>query len=113
MSDTPIDIIIDAGTIQTWVDTFTSIVDEARINFTEESIYVEAIDPANVAMMAQTLTTQACESYYAEDIQIGQRPDWVSTRERSAFEQAFDVFRRVTPPRLWVPARRLARRAVA
>jgi len=71
MSDTPIDIIIDAGTIQTWVDTFRSIVDEASINFRDNEIYVEAIDPANVAMISQTLTPQACESYYAEHVELG------------------------------------------
>lgn len=78
MSDTPIDIIIDAGTIQTWVDTLLSIVDEARINFSEDEIYVEAVDPGNVAMIAQTVTPEACESFYAEEIQLGLNLDRLS-----------------------------------
>jgi hypothetical protein len=41
------------------------------------------------------------------DVQIGQRPDWITTRERSFFERGFDLFRDLTPPAVWVPVRRL------
>jgi len=38
----------------------------------------------------------------------GARPDWMFTRDRNVKEHAFDVFRRVTPPRVWLPVRRFA-----
>lgn len=50
------------------------------------------------------------EKWGFDDVQIGQRPDWMSTRERSALEQGFDVFRRATPPRVWIPVRNAVRR---
>jgi len=49
------------------------------------------------------------EKWGVGDIHIGHRPDWMSTRERSAAEQAFDLFRRVAPPSVWKPVRQLAK----
>jgi glycosyltransferase involved in cell wall biosynthesis len=40
----------------------------------------------------------------------GPRSDWSNTRERSPGEQAFDLFRSVTPASVWVPVRNLARK---
>jgi hypothetical protein len=48
------------------------------------------------------------EKWGIQDIHIGHRPDWMSTRERSPAEQAFDLFRRVAPSSVWMPVRRLA-----
>lgn len=36
----------------------------------------------------------------------GDRPDWGFVRGRPLHEQAFDVFRRATPPRVWLPVKR-------
>lgn len=44
-----------------------------------------------------------------EAVHVGQRPDWVTTRDRGAGERAFDVFREVAPPALWTPIRRVVK----
>lgn len=89
----------------TWASTPAVLVEHHRDIDEEYRESKRGQNPVDLDLMA--------EKWGIEDIQIGQRPDWVSTRERSAFEQAFDVFRRVTPPRLWVPVRRGARRVIA
>jgi hypothetical protein len=40
-----------------------------------------------------------------ENIVPGTRADWAEIDGRSVGQQAFDVFRRATPPRLWLPVR--------
>jgi len=52
------------------------------------------------------------EKWGFHDVQIGQRPDWVTTRERSRFERGFDIFRESTPPAVWVPVRRVLSRVL-
>jgi hypothetical protein len=49
------------------------------------------------------------EKWGIKDIRVGERPDWVTTRERNVGEHAFDIVRRLTPPRCWVPIRRVAK----
>ena len=65
------DIIVSASTLQDYVDSMTSIVDETTLHFREEELWTNAVDPANVAMIAQTLHADACESYSADGVKIG------------------------------------------
>jgi hypothetical protein len=44
-------------------------------------------------------------------VHVGERPDWVTTRDRGVFEQGFDIVRRVAPPALWTPIRRVIKGA--
>lgn len=47
-----------------------------------------------------------------EDIAPGSNVDWAGYRDRSAAERVFEAFRDVTPPRIWMPTRRLLRRVM-
>lgn len=44
-----------------------------------------------------------------EAVHVGERPDWVTTRDRGAFEQGFDLVRSLTPPAVWTPIRRVVK----
>jgi hypothetical protein len=46
------------------------------------------------------------EKWGFSNIAPGTRPDWGFVRGRSLPEQAFDVFRRAAPPRVWIPTKR-------
>lgn len=42
------------------------------------------------------------------EVHPGRRADWCTTRQRSTGERVFDLVRRVTPPRVWIPLRKVA-----
>jgi len=42
----------------------------------------------------------------------GSVSDWAQLRKRTLTEQAFDVFRSATPPRVWLPTKRVLERVV-
>jgi proliferating cell nuclear antigen len=65
------DIIVSASTLQDYVDSMTSIVDETTLHFREDELWTNAVDPANVAMIAQTLHADACEHYESHGVKIG------------------------------------------
>lgn len=65
------DIIVSASVLQDYVDTFRSIVDEVKLEFSEQHLYANAVDPANVAMASATLHADACESYQSNGVTIG------------------------------------------
>lgn len=65
------DIIVSAPTLQDYVDSMTSIVGETTLHFREDELWTNAVDPANVAMIAQTLHADECESYSADGVLIG------------------------------------------
>jgi len=48
-----------------------------------------------------------------EDVNIGSHADWVDTRQRSTAEAGFDLLRHLTPLKLWLPIRRIAKRWLA
>jgi len=50
------------------------------------------------------------EKWGVAEIEVGTNGDWAGYRNRSAAERAFDVFRSVTPPRVWLPVKRAAER---
>lgn len=49
------------------------------------------------------------EKWGVEAIVPGNRADWGYARSRTIPQQGFDVIKRVTPPRVWLPIRRAAR----
>lgn len=64
MSDAVASGIIDAGTLQSFVDVLTPIVDESKIHFNDDGLQVSAVEPAYVAMHEDvSLSTAAFESY--------------------------------------------------
>lgn len=58
--------IIEAGTLQQFVDTVGSLVSEARVHFNRDGLSVTCVDPANVAMYGPVeLAARAFEHYEA------------------------------------------------
>lgn len=64
-------VIVESSILQDYVDTMQAFVDEATLEFTDEGIYSEAVDPANVGMVAQTLRPEATEAYETTGVSIG------------------------------------------
>jgi len=52
------------------------------------------------------------EKHGIENIAPGTNLDWAGYRNRSAKERLFEVFRASTPPRVWMPTRRILQRVV-
>jgi len=52
------------------------------------------------------------EKWGVTEIVPGAFADWSDNHDRSLAEDAFDLFRRRTPPRIWVPTRRLLQQKV-
>jgi proliferating cell nuclear antigen len=65
--------IIQASTLQQYVDTLRALVDECRVHFEDGGLTVAAVDPANVAAYPEvTLKKSAFESYDAPgQVRIG------------------------------------------
>ena len=68
---TQFDAIIETDVLVDWLETFQSVVDEARVHIREDGLYAIPVDPANVAMVEQTLHATAFESYDATEFDIG------------------------------------------
>lgn len=56
-------MILDEGTLSTFVDNAHALVAEAKIQLNDGGIRLAAVDPANVAMLDETLDAAAFESY--------------------------------------------------
>jgi len=52
------------------------------------------------------------EKHGIDNIAPGTNLDWAGYRDRSVKERLFEAFRAATPPRVWMPTRRLLRRVV-
>jgi len=65
------EVIASVGTMRDYLGTLMSIVDEAVLSFREGELYAEAREPANVAMVNQTLDAAAFEHYHSEGFKIG------------------------------------------
>ena len=61
--ETPLAIMTTIGTIKPFFDEIDTIVDEAKIHATEDTLKTRAVDPANVAMADTKLDTNAFGSY--------------------------------------------------
>lgn len=59
--------IIEASVLQDWTDRIVSLVDEAKIHLEFDGIWTKAVDPANVAMVKNTLSGEAFESFDISD----------------------------------------------
>lgn len=55
--------VIEATQIQDVVDYLTTLVEEARLVFTEDALEVKTVDPANVGMTDLSLNSEAFEVY--------------------------------------------------
>lgn len=64
-------VIVSADTLTDYVDTLLTVVDEAVLQFQPDKIHVEAVDPANVAMVNTDIHATACESYESDGFKIG------------------------------------------
>ena len=63
--------IVSASTLQNALDSVSVLVDECKIQLNEEELSIQAVDPANVAMVDLTLEAAAFESYEADGGLIG------------------------------------------
>ena len=59
--------IIESKKLKESIEAVTSIVDEAKINLTRDSMSVKAVDPANVAMIELNLKSAAFEEFTATE----------------------------------------------
>jgi proliferating cell nuclear antigen len=66
-----LDCVIAADTLTQWLDTLDAIVDEVRIRVGPDGWDAFPRDPANVAMVKQSLADTAFEAYYAESFTFG------------------------------------------
>ena len=62
---------IKADSLKEFIGTVGSLVDEAKINVSEEGLQVKAVDPSHVAMIEANLLKTAFDSFEVSDIQMG------------------------------------------
>lgn len=65
MSEVVFDAVADRDVPQQFIDTFTPLVDEAKIHFNDDGIHTRAVDAANIAMNYVDLDPAAFEHYEA------------------------------------------------
>ena len=63
--------IVGASTLQDALDSVSVLVDECKIQLNEEGLTIQAVDPANVAMVDLELEAAAFESYETDGGLIG------------------------------------------
>ena len=62
---------IKADSLKEFIGTVGSLVDEAKINVSEDGLQVKAVDPSHVAMIEANLMKTAFDSFEVSDIQMG------------------------------------------
>ncbi|MEF8874443.1 MAG: DNA polymerase sliding clamp [Candidatus Thermoplasmatota archaeon] len=62
---------INSNVLKELVDIVGTIVDEVKINLSEEGLSLKAVDPAHVAMVDLSLDKDAFESYEADETELG------------------------------------------
>lgn len=62
---------IEAGSFQNAMTSVNAIVDECRIHLCDDGLVIRAVDPANVAMIDETITDDAFKSYSTDCGEIG------------------------------------------
>jgi proliferating cell nuclear antigen len=65
------DAVVESDTVEEMLEPVSTIVDECKIHLDEDQMQIQAVDPANVAMVDSKLTAAAFESYEADDGTIG------------------------------------------
>lgn len=64
--------IINAGILKDFIEVISTFVDEAKFKLTSKELTVNAVDPANIAMVAFNISSDAFESFEVEgDGEIG------------------------------------------
>ena len=77
--------IVSADILQQYVDTLSSLVDEARVHFDDSGLSARAVDPANVAMVDADLSKHAFEAYESPgEVRIGVALDKLDEKLGSA-----------------------------
>jgi len=62
---------IDADILREVIDAIAALVTECRLHTTEDSIWIRAVDTANVAMVSLTLESSAFNAYTGSDGELG------------------------------------------
>jgi proliferating cell nuclear antigen len=62
---------IKADSIREFIGTVGSLVDEAKLNVSEDGIQIKAVDPSHVAMIEANLVKSAFDSYEATTAEMG------------------------------------------
>ena len=62
---------IKADSLKEFIGTVGSLVDEAKINVSEDGLQVKAVDPSHVAMIEANLMKSAFDSFEVKNIEIG------------------------------------------
>lgn len=62
---------IKADSIKEFIGTVGALVDEAKLNVSEDGIQVKAVDPSHVAMIEANLVKSAFDSYEATPVEMG------------------------------------------
>jgi len=62
---------IKADNLKEFIGTVGSLVDEAKLNVSEEGLQIKAVDPSHVAMIEANLMKSAFDSYEAKAMEMG------------------------------------------
>ena len=62
---------IKANNLKEFIGTVGSLVDEAKLNISEEGLQIKAVDPSHVAMIEANLMKSAFDSYEAKSMEMG------------------------------------------
>ena len=62
---------IKADSLKEFIGTVGSLVDEAKLNVSEDGIQIKAVDPSHVAMIETNLVKSAFDSYEASVMEMG------------------------------------------
>ena len=62
---------IKADSLKEFIGTVGSLVDEAKMNVSEDGLQVKAVGPSHVAMIEANLMKSAFDSFEVSDIQMG------------------------------------------
>ena len=62
---------IKAESLKEFIGTVGSLVDEAKLNVTEDGIQIKAVDPSHVAMIEANLAKTAFDVFEAKPMEMG------------------------------------------
>ena len=62
---------VKANVLKDLIDVTSPLVNEVKLNITKDNISLRAVDPAHVAMVDLSITSDAFEDYKAEDLELG------------------------------------------
>jgi len=66
-----VSVIVDAGALADALAPVSTLVDECKVNATDDGLEIAAVDPANVAMVDMCLDASACAHYEADGATLG------------------------------------------